>query len=446
MSRVIVIGGGTGGSSAAYHLLRMGHSVTLIAGERYIGYSKCGLPYLIGGYVEAPEELVEIPPDSLRAMGCDLIYPAWVSRIDVKERKVDVRGDDGSFSLDYECLVIATGAKPVVPEIPGVNLGGVHYLRAMEDALVIMERLKRSAKAVIIGANFTGIEMSEALLHLGLDVTLIDVMDRPLWRAFDADMSKMLLSRLGQEKKLRLYLGRDIERIVGDGEVQGVQVEGVGLIEADIVILGTGAVPNADLARASGLPVGLTGGVKVDEYLRVTDSIYAVGDCIETRNLVTGRPTLVQLSPAAQRQAWVAAMNVSGHKVKYRGDVPVAMTRFFDLFLGVAGYTEEQALKEGLKPCAKKFVGRLSSPFMDGQEKVHVKLVFDGSGRLLGGQVVGSDPQAVGQRTNLIAFMLQLGATAEDIALFRHGYAPPMSDVVDVFVKAGWWMVEGLWK
>ncbi len=419
----------------------MGHEVTLVSDEE-IGYSRCGLPYLVSGRVRDPEELIEIPSSSLMAMGGELLYPAQAVKLNLNEGNIEVNWRGDRLTLSYEYLVLATGAKPVIPNLPGVDLEGVYYLRTLRDALLILKRLRSAGRAAIIGANFTGVEMAEAFLERGLEVALIDSMDRPLWRALDPDISKHLTRRMRAEARLSLNLGVGVSSIVGRSEVEGVLLEDGRLIEADIVLLGTGAVPNSDLAAEAGLRIGRTGGIVVDEMLRAREGIYAIGDCIEVRNLASGLPTVVQLSPAAQRQAWVAAMNISGRAVKYPGDLPVGFTRFIDLYIGVAGYSEMQASKEGLRPRSKRVTSRLRSPFMDGGGKAYLKLVFDDRGRLIGGQVLGPDPHYVAERTNLVAALIQMGAGVEEVALLRSGYAPPMSDLVDPFMKIGWMVME----
>ena len=440
-TEVLVVGGGTAGSAAAYQIGRRGIKTVLVAGERHIGYSKCGLPYLVGGIVKTPEDLYEIPPETLRAVGVKLRYPVWVNHISLNE-KTAILSDESQ--IKFEKLVLATGAKPVIPPIPGLDLQGVIYLRTMEDALRILELLRGVRHVALIGANLTGVELSEAFLSRGLNVYLIDIMDRPLWRILDPDMSKLLLRRMKKEKRLKLFLSCEVERIRGVDKVESVVIRGYGEVKAELVVLGTGARPNSELAKSMGLKIGVTGGVVVDEYLRADKDVYAIGDCIEVRDIVTNRPTLAQLSSAAERQAWVVAANISGEKFAYGGELPVAMTRFFDVYVGVAGYTHQQAVKAGLNPVSKSVVSRTSSPFMPGANRIHLKLTVNANGRLIGGQVVGYDAQAVAQRVNMIAMAIQLGCTVDDLRRFRHGYAPPLSDVVDPFVKAGWMMASEL--
>lgn len=422
MKSLLIVGGGIAGASCAYSSRINGWDVTLVSAENEIGYFRCGLPYLIGGKVKSLKDLMYIPKDKLTSAGVNVITGNEV--IDLKDGKAYL---SSGKKVNFDKVILAVGAKPNIPEIPGKSLDGVIYLRSATDALKIMERIKKSKNVVVIGANATGVEVSEALINRGVNVYLIDIADFILWRLLDKDMARILTRYLIKIRGLNLLLSSDVKEIKGRTEVSKVVLNN-SEIDTKLVILATGALPNTELGKKVGLKIGKKGGIIVDEYLRASENTFAVGDCIEVKNILTNENILLQTAPTALRQSRIVIENLESSRVKYKGEIPASMLKTFNLYLGTAGLREEEARRHFKIFSIKGRYTICPSYYNNGCGWLEIKMLADEKKlQPLGIQIIGNDPQAVSQRVNWFASLLQLGASLEEIANISTSYSPPMA-------------------
>ncbi len=431
---VVVVGGGVAGASAAEAARVAGAEVTLVSVEEHVGYSRCGLPYLIGGKVRSPSDLRVYPESDLGRIGVRV----------VKGRAIDISRDGklrvelnsgGSTEFSYDSLVLATGARATIPPIKGADLPGVYTLRTIDDALEIMRAVKQSKNAVIVGAGFIGLELAENFTELGLKTTVVEMLPHVLPAVLDHDMAKMLQRHL-RDHGVELYVSKRVEEIAGESRAREVAIQEVGVVEADLVILATGVRAETELAKAAGAEIGPTGGIKTDWRLQTTQpEVYACGDCAEVRNLITGQPTLIQLGTAAVKQGRIAGENAAGGKRAYFGGLASAVTKLFEMQIGSTGLTVWQAERAGLPVESVRVVGRSRPHYYPGAERIYVKLIAETEqDRIVGAQIMA--PLEVAPRINLVATAIQARLTVSELAAMDSCYAPPVSEYVEPIARA----------
>lgn len=424
--RIVVIGSGTAGSNFALFMRKLDRKaeITVIGKEETMQYSPCALPHVISGVIEKPEDVIVFPNEFYEKQRIKLLLNTEAKKID-RERKVVVT-DKGE--IPYDKLVIATGSKAFVPPIKGVENEGVFTLKSLEDVRKIKEFIKKRnpKNAVVIGAGLIGLEGAEAFAKLGMKVTVVELLEHLLPTMLDKDIAKIV------EENMRKY-GVDFKFGVGVDEIIGDPVEKVKVgeeqIDADIVLVATGVRANVELAKEAGLEVNR--GIVVNEYLQTSDpDIYAIGDCAEVIDAVTGKRTLSQLGTSAVRMAKVAAENIAGRNVKFRPVFNTAITEIFDLEIGAFGITEERAKKEEIEVVVGKFRGSTKPEYYPGGKPIVVKLIFRKEDRrLIGAQIVGGE--RVWGRIMTLSALAQKGATVEDVVYLETAYAPPISPTID---------------
>ncbi|CAA9566137.1 MAG: Pyridine nucleotide-disulfide oxidoreductase; NADH dehydrogenase, partial [uncultured Thermomicrobiales bacterium] len=337
MTRFVIIGADAAGMSAAAEARRTDRALEIVAFDRgdWASYSQCGLPYLVGGLVEAPERLVARTVEQFATQGIEVRLGHEVTAIDPARRMVRVRLVRGGSEVEegYDRLLIATGASPVRPRLPGLDLDGIFHLDVMEDAIAMQRyiRAARPERAVIVGGGYIGLEMAENLVRLGLQVRLVQRGEQ-LFHSVDADMAAPLndeLARHGVDLSLQDTLLRACAGV--GGRVAEVQVNG-GDVRAELVVLATGARPSTGLAAAAGVKLGATGAIAVDDHLRTNlPDVYAAGDCAEHWQPLLARPYWVPLGTTANKQGRVAGRNAAGGDATFGGIVGTAITRVFGI-------------------------------------------------------------------------------------------------------------------
>mgnify|MGYP001770694800 CR=1 FL=1 len=428
--RIVVIGSGTAGSNFALFARKLDRKaeIIVIGKEKTMQYSPCALPFVLSGKIPKLENIIVFPNDFYEKQKIQMMLETEAKEID-RERKVVVT-DKGE--VPYDKLIIATGSKAFVPPIKGVESEGVFTLKTLEDVKKIQAYIEKRnpKKAIIIGAGLIGLEGAVAFRELGMEVVVV-LRDHLLPRMLDKDTASIVQSHL-EEKGIEFKFGVAVSEILGN-PVTAVKV-GEEKIEADLVLIATGVRANVELAQRAGLEVNR--GIVVDEYLRTSDpDIYAIGDCAEVFDAVTGKRTLSQLGTTAVRMAKVAAENVFGKNVKFRPVFNTAITELFDLEIGTFGITEERAKKEGVDVVVGKFKGSTRPEYYPGGKPITVKLIFRREDRkLVGAQIVGGE--RVWGRIMALSFAAQKGATVEDIAYGETAYAPPISPTIDPITVA----------
>ncbi len=441
-SRLVVVGGDAGGMSAAATARRRRDpdALEIVAFERTgtTSYSACGIPYLVGGVVHDADTLIARSAEEHRAHGIDVRIRHDVIAVDLAARTVVARDLDGGTEvvLGFDHLVLATGASPIRPELPGADARGVFGVQHLDDGIAISRLLAEEdpGTAVVVGAGYIGIEMAEAFLSQGLRVVMVDRADHPM-PTLDPDMGQLVadeIRRLG----IDLRLGCTVSGIrVEDGRVRAVQVED-DEIPADVVVFGLGVRPNRELAEAAGITIGETGGIRIDDHARTSaPEVYAAGDCVETYHRVSRRPVAIALGTHANKQGRVAGINITGGDARFPGVIGTAVAKVCALEVGRTGLTEQMAADAGFVARGVRFDGTNRAGYFPGAEAVRVKLVVEEpTGRLLGAQVVGHEGAA--KRVDVLAVCVWNEMTVEEIMELDLGYAPPFAPLWDPVVAA----------
>ncbi|MFC7218392.1 FAD-dependent oxidoreductase [Streptomyces polyrhachis] len=444
--RLLVIGGDAAGMSAASQArrLRSEDELEITAFERghFSSYSACGIPYWVGGEVTDRRDLVARTPQEHRHRGIDLRMRTEVTAIDLDRQCVRTRDLDAP-DLDerwhgFDQLVIATGAVPRRPDLPGIDAEGVHGVQDLDDGSALLDALdkERPRRAVVIGAGYIGVEMAEALRHRGLDVTVLEAAPEPM-STLDPDMGRLVRAAMNG-MGIRTVTGARVTRIRtdDDGRVSAVATQDAEY-PADLVVLGLGVRPRTELARAAGLPLGASGGLLTDFAMRVRghDNIWAGGDCVEVHDLVSGRERYVPLGTHANKQGQIIGTNVGGGYAVFPGVVGTAVSKVCELEIARTGLLEAQARELGLRFVAVTVESTSRAGYYPGAAPLTVKMLAERrTGRLLGVQIVGREGAA--KRVDIAAVALTAGMTVEQMTALDLGYAPPFSPVWDPVLVA----------
>lgn len=439
---ILVIGGVAGGASAAARARRHSEAARIIVLERGpdVSFANCGLPYHIGGDIPDRAELAIQTPESLRSLlNLDVRTLTEAIAIDRSSKSVRVRSlaDGGESSISYDKLILAPGASPLRPPLPGIDSPRVMTLRNLQD----MDRIQAAATSVghvaIIGAGFIGLEMAEQLHHIGKRVSVIELQPQVLPQ-LDREMVRPLENTLC-EKGVELILGDGIEGFEDGPDHITAKLKSGKLLETGLVILSIGVRPESGLAKDAGLELGPRGHIKVDAFQLTSDpDIYAVGDVCETEDPILGKRTAIPLGGPANRQGRTAADHIFlGDKaLPYPGSIGTAIVRVFDQAAGIAGYSETRLRMEGVPYQTVTVNGSSHASYFPGAETITLKLLWSPEdGRVLGAQASGRD--GVDKRLDVIATALRGKLTIDDLAHLELAYAPPFGNAKDVINVAG---------
>jgi NADPH-dependent 2,4-dienoyl-CoA reductase/sulfur reductase-like enzyme len=438
--KLVVIGGDAGGMSAASQARKRQprEKLSIVAFERghFTSYSACGIPYWIGGAVSERDKLIARTPEAFRDAGIDVRMRHEVVGVDLDRRQVVARDLEGGGEVreGFDQLVYATGASPVTPDWARVEGGGVFGVQTLDDGAAIHKWLERDpapSRAVVIGGGYIGVEMAEAMVLRGMEVTLLEKSSQPMAKTVDPDMGALVQNAM-RDLGIKVFTDAHVEGIdMSDGRVRAV-VTPDGEIPADIVVLGLGVRPNGDLARAAGLTVGPTGGVRTDVRMRVeeADGVWAAGDCVETRHLITGHAVHVPLGTHANKQGRVAGINVGGGYATFPGVIGTAVTKVCNLEVARTGLTEKEANKAGYAYVSATVESTSRAGYYPGGETMTVKLIAERrTGMLLGAQIVGRKEAA--KRIDALAIAAWNRMTVEEMTSLDLSYAPPFAPVWD---------------
>ena len=450
--RVVVIGAVALGPKAACRAKRVDPSIeiTMIDRDEIISYGGCGIPYFVSGDVADIDGLRSTSAHVIRdssffrnAKGVDVLTLTEAINIDRDAKTVRVRDLKNGIEkdLEYDNLVLATGASPIVPPLEGVDLPGVSVVAIPKQAEDIKNRISKGHvdRAVVIGGGAIGIEMAEALSDLwDIDTTLVEMADQLLPTAFGREMSLILKNHM-EEKGIRVLLSERVTRITGDPVtgVRGVDI-GQGEIPCDLVILSVGIRPNGGLASDAGLDIGPCGGVLVDRYMRTSDpDIYAGGDCVEIPHLVGNESVHMPLGSLANRQGRVIGTNITGGSAEFNGSVGTFCIKVFDLGAARAGITCDQALKAGFDPVYSVCAQADRAHFYPTQELMYMKLIADRKTRqVLGIEAIGYNGDAVKARVDAVAVLLPHKVLLDEICNLETAYSPPLGSAMDIINNA----------
>ena len=436
--KIIVIGGVAGGASTAARLRRMDEKAEIIMLERgpYISFANCGLPYFIGDVIKDRDKLLVVTPEKLKAMmNIDSRVRNEVTAIDRKNKSVTIRNLDTNETYEetYDKLVLSPGAGPIVPPLPGVDLPGVFTLRNLPDMDKIKAYVdeKKPARAVVVGGGFIGLEIAENLVHRGVEITLIEMLDQVM-APIDYEMAALVHQHL-TFKRIRLALGDGLKAI-GTGNNPGwmeVELSSGRKVDTDMVILSIGVRPENTLAKEAGLELGVRGTVVTNEHMQTSDpDIYAVGDAAQVTSRLTGTATSLALAGPASREGRVAADHIAGNKkAVFPGVVGTSVVKVFDLTVAAVGMNSK-ALKQAEIPFQNVIIHSSNhAGYYPGASPMAFKLLYNEEGKILGAQAVGIE--GVDKRIDVIATAMQAGMTVYDLEELELAYAPPFSSSRD---------------
>jgi NADH oxidase (H2O2-forming) len=436
--RIIIIGANAAGVEAASAARKKDRTteITLITQEKTAGYSRCGLPFVIGGQIPGFKDLIVYPPAYFQMLKLILKTETKVTAINTKEKTVTAVDKTGATeSIQYDSLVIATGADAFMPPIKGREKQGILSLRNLEDGEKILQAIQNGAKsAVIMGAGLIGLETGVALIERGLKVTIVEMLPQILPQMLDADMAKLVQEHL-QEKGMCILTSKPVEEFLGDDKVTAIMAGGE-KIEADLFISAFGVRANTKVAVDAGVPLGETRAIKTNSRMETdVKDVYAIGDCAESLNIITHKPTCPQLGTIAVRQGKVAGKNAAGDYSLFTGVLASAVTRLFEVEAGVTGLTEAAAARAKIEVVTGAISSKTKADYYPSAKPIKVKLVVEKESQsIIGAQIIGGEE--VTQRINALSFAIQKQMTVRELAKADTAYAPPLCETWEPMVLA----------
>ena len=435
---LVVVGGDAAGMTAASQARRRRGPddlrITAFEQGDFTSYSACGIPYWVGGQVAERDALIARTPAEHRARGIDLRLRTRVTEIDLDRRRVRTRarGDGAESWTGFDQLVVATGAEPLRPPLPGFDAPGVHGVQTLDDGAALLATLEHGVhRAVVVGGGYIGVEMAEAMVQRGLQVTMVHRSPEPM-ATLDPDMGRLV--RVAMEGMgIAVVPGAEAEAVLLDpaGRPRAVRTS-AGEFPADVVVLGLGVRPRTELARAAGLPLGASGGLLTDASMRVegTEGIWAGGDCVEVLDLVSGIRGHIALGTHANKHGLVIGTNIGGGQATFPGVVGTAVSKVCALEIARTGLRERDATAAGFRFDRAVIESTSRAGYYPGAAPMTVKMLAErGTGRMLGLQIVGREGAA--KRVDIGAVALTAGMTVNQIVSLDLGYAPPFSPVWD---------------
>lgn len=448
--KVVIVGGVAGGATAAARIRRLDERAEITVFERsgYVSYANCGLPYYIGDVISDSEELtLQTPQSFFSRFRVNIKVRHEVTALHPDRKSISVRnletGDE--FEEFYDKLILSPGAKPVQPRLPGVGIKKLFTLRTVEDTFRMKEYINNNhpQSVVLAGGGFIGLELSENLRELGMDVTIVQ---RPgqLMNPFDADMASFIHNEV-RRNGVRLALGRTVEGFEEtDGGVKVILKDEEPLC-ADMVVLAIGVTPDTELAKEAGLEMGIKGSIVVNEQMETSfPDIYAAGDAVQVKHYVTGQDALISLAGPANKQGRIIAGNICGGKSHYLGSQGSSVIKVFDVVAATTGVNETNAKKAGLDVDTVILSPMNHAGYYPGGKVMTMKVVFEKETyRLLGAQIVGYD--GVDKRIDVLATAIHAGLKATQLKDLDLAYAPPYSSAKDPVNMAGF-MIDNISK
>ena len=439
--KVIIIGGISAGMSAAAKFKRLSPNDDVVVYEKgdIVSFGACGLPYYVGGFFDDSNEMIARTPEAFREAGVEIHTKHEVTNVDFSNKKVTVKNLNTNEVLEesYDKLMIASGARAIIPPIKNIDLENVVTLKSMDDGNKLRELMSKeeNKKIAIIGAGFIGLEAAEAAKHRGKEVTVIQLQDRVLQEVFDKDITDLLEEEL-RENGVNLLLSETVTELIGDGKVSKVKTN-KREIEADIVILATGVKPNTDFLNCDEIKMIRNGAIVVDKYGRTSvEDVYAAGDCATINSLITDREIYVPLATGANKLGRIVGENLAGQNNSFQGSMASSCIKVMDMEAARTGLSEKEVLNLGFNYKTKFITDMNQTSYYPGRERIYVKLIYDAHTRvILGGQVAGYKDAV--QRCNVLAACIYAKMTTEQLGMLDLCYAPPFSRTWDVLNVAG---------
>ncbi|MGV8057550.1 MAG: FAD-dependent oxidoreductase [Smithellaceae bacterium] len=435
-NNLVVIGGSDAGVSASLRAkeLSTNTEVTMLLADRYPNFSICGLPFYLSGEVSDWNTLAHRTADEIEKKGIKLLPDHPVTAI-IPDRKQILASDaDGrSKTFSYDRLVIATGGLSLVPNLPGIDLPGVFFLRWMADSFAFQEFLttRRPTSIVIIGAGYIGMEMADAMIRRGLSVFVVEFLPSVL-TTFDPALGGIVRTEL-EKQGIKVFNGFAVERITSIENRLSVRSVAGDVITADMVLVAVGSRPESRLAQSAGIETGVKGAIRVNRRMETgIPDIYAAGDCAETYHRLLGKNTYLPLGTTAHKQGRIAGENAVGGNREYQGTLGTQSVKIFNLVAARTGLKDDEALKEGLSPLSVDIETWDHKVYYPHAEKMRTRITGDKkTGKLLGAQIIGAYGTEVSKRIDTVAAVIHNGMTMESLNDLDLSYTPPLSSPWD---------------
>jgi len=434
--KLVIVGGVAGGATAAARARRVSEDAEIVVFERgeYISFANCGLPYYIGNVIKKRAHLLLATPKEFKQRyNIDVRIFSEVVGLNAKEKTVEIKNTvtGEKYKESYDRLILSPGAEPIKPPLEGIELENIFHLRNIPDSdrikKIVDERNPR--RAVVVGGGFIGLEMAENLTERGVKTTIVEMLDQVM-PSLDYEMATLIHDHL-EAKNVELELENGVKSFSKASDRMLVTTQKGGEIECDLVLLSVGIRPENTLAIQADLKIGPTGGIAVDDTMRTSDpNIYAVGDAVEVRDIVTGFPTLTALAGPANKQARIAADNALGRKSIFTGTLGTSVVKVFDMVLASTGANEKFLKKHDIPYLVSYTHSGSHAGYYPGATNTSIKILFSpGTGKVLGAQIVGKI--GVDKRIDVLATAIRAKMTVFDLQELELAYAPPYSSAKD---------------
>ncbi|EKY27552.1 CoA-disulfide reductase [Clostridium celatum] len=439
--KVVIIGGVAAGMSAAAKFKRLSPNDEVIVYEKgdIVSFGACGLPYYVGGFFDDSREMIARTPEEFKASGVEIHIKHEVLSVDFKAKKLHIKNLISNEILEenYDKLMIASGARAIIPPIKNVNLENVVTLKSLDDGNKLKDLMANEEykKVTIIGAGFIGLEAVEAAMHRGKEVTVIQLKDRVLQEVFDKDITDLLEDEL-RDSGVNLLLNETVVELIGDEKVYKVKTNKREL-ETDIVILATGVKPNTDFLNSDEIEMIRNGAIVVDQYGRTSvEDVYSAGDCATINNLITGKPVYVPLATGANKLGRIVGENLAGQNNSFQGSMASSCIKVMNMEAARTGLSEKEVKDLGFDYKTKFITDMNQTSYYPGRERIYVKLIYDAHTKvILGGQVAGYKDAV--QRCNVLAACIYAKMTTDQLGMLDLCYSPPFARTWDVLNVAG---------
>lgn len=446
---IVIIGGVAAGAKAAAKARRLlpDAKIDIYTEDTHVSYSSCGLPYYIQGNFNDYKKLIVRTPEEFAQQNVDVHLLNRVIKIIPKIQKILVKDltNNVEFPVVYDKLVIATGAKPYIPDIKNVNMPNVYKVRTLEDGIAIKEAMQNARHATIVGGGYIGIEMLESFVKNNIQTTLIEASSHVL-SMLDSDIAELIIEYINEESNdyAKLLTNDTVVSFEGKDKVEEVITANGEHFATDMVIMCAGIRPTVDIAVEAGINLGKTGAIKVNSRMETNiENIYACGDCIEETNVITHRQVWLPLGTNANKEGRCAAVNLAGYTEDFEGVLGSTVTRYLNLTISTTGLTHKVAEEEGFDPVSIVVTKRDKAGYMPEVRNVTIKLTADKrTHKLLGGQAIGCGD--ADKRINTLSVGLLNGITVEEFLGADITYAPPFSTTIDPLLSATRLLIDKL--
>lgn len=446
---IVIIGGVAAGAKAAAKARRLlpDAKIDIYTEDTHVSYSSCGLPYYVQGNFNDYKKLIVRTPEEFAQQNVDVHLLNRVIKIIPKTQKILVKDltEDVEFPVAYDKLVIATGAKPYIPDIKNVNMPNVYKVRTLEDGIAIKEAMQNARHVTIVGGGYIGIEMLESFVKNNIQTTLIEASSHVL-SMLDSDIAELIIEYIKEESNdyAKLLTNDTVVSFEGKDKVEEVITANGEHFATDMVIMCAGIRPTVDIAVEAGINLGKTGAIKVNSRMETNiENIYACGDCIEETNVITHRQVWLPLGTNANKEGRCAAVNLAGYTEDFEGVLGSTVTRYLNLTISTTGLTHKVAEEEGFDPVSIVVTKRDKAGYMPEVRNVTIKLTADKrTHKLLGGQAIGCGD--ADKRINTLSVGLLNGITVEEFLGADITYAPPFSTTIDPLLSATRLLIDKL--